>query len=122
MTGLTLRCMRISRKTSANTHFEEWWFKTFYNNYGIRGFLYYTYFYSTLANMVKVLFLCLKNVSKYHIRICPTAPAISSFLIILFLNPSKRTCSSTVLNPSFKKCIQPSHILYNSLPICPYME
>jgi len=31
--------MRISRKTSANTHFEEWWFKTFYNNYGIRGFL-----------------------------------------------------------------------------------
>jgi len=34
MTGLTLRCMRISRKTSANTHFEEWWFKTFYNNYG----------------------------------------------------------------------------------------
>jgi len=38
MTGLTLRCMRISRKTSANTHFEEWWFKTFYNNYGIRGF------------------------------------------------------------------------------------
>jgi len=37
-TGLTLRCMRISRKTSANTHFEEWWFKTFYNNYGIRGF------------------------------------------------------------------------------------
>ena len=25
---------RIDRIAFANTHFEEWWFKTFYNNYG----------------------------------------------------------------------------------------
>ena len=24
----------IDRTTFANTHFEEWWFKTYYNNYG----------------------------------------------------------------------------------------
>ena len=61
MTGLTLRCMRIYRITSANTHFEEWWFKTFYKTYGIRGFYYMAFnsnvYRALLPKLVRVLFV-----------------------------------------------------------------
>jgi len=35
--------MTIYRKSFANTHFEEWWFKTFYNKYGKAALPYIMY-------------------------------------------------------------------------------
>ena len=47
---------RIDRIAFANTHFEEWWFKTFYNNYGNVAAYIAAIFTNTFTNPVKVFF------------------------------------------------------------------
>jgi len=45
---------RTRRKVSENTHFEEWWFKTFLSNYGKCG-SYYVFQTSFFLELVFIL-------------------------------------------------------------------